>query len=162
MEFWVKNQKFVIQGEDTGRVFQESIHSIVWLASNSVKFCFMPILGGPIEALLTETTQDQCNQLEALLKRYQQVFQTPITLPPSRTHDHQISLEPGSGLDSVRPYWYPHVQKNEIERAVKEMLTTGIIRPSFNPFSSPVLLVKKKDGSWRFCVDCRALNRVTI
>lgn len=71
MEFRVKGQKFFIQGEDTGKVFQESIHSIVRLASNSVKFCVMPISRGPTEALLTETTQDPCNKLEALLKRHQ-------------------------------------------------------------------------------------------
>ena len=145
-----------------GKVIPESAHSIAWLASNGMRFYIMPMSRETTNALALEATSDQRSELDALFKQYQQVFDTPKTLPPLRTHDHRIPLEPRSGPVSVRPYRYPHIQKNEIERAVKEMLATGIIRPSFSPFSSPVLLVKKKDGSWRFCVDYRALNRVTV
>lgn len=61
---------------------------------------------------------------------------------------------------NINLYQYPHFQKNEIERLTSEMLQqAGLIRQSISP---PVMLVKKKDGSWRFCVDYRALNAVTV
>nr|GEV52537.1 hypothetical protein [Tanacetum cinerariifolium] len=85
----------------------------------------------------------------------------PTCLPPSRSVDHRIHLLPNTKPVNVRSYRYPHYQKGEMEKLVNEMLSQGIIRFSHSPFSSLVLLVKKKDGSYHFCVDYRALNSVT-
>ncbi|XP_073050542.1 transposon Ty3-G Gag-Pol polyprotein isoform X1 [Primulina eburnea] len=101
-------------------------------------------------------------QLSNLLEEFSDIFAEPGGLPPSRSANHKIILEHGANPVVVRPYRYPHAQKDEIERQCADMLAKGLIRPSNSPFSSPVLLVKKSDDTWRFCVDYRALNAKTI
>lgn len=59
---------------------------------------------------------------------------------------------------NITPYKYSLALKDEIEKQLADMLHQGIIKPSVSPYASPVLLVRKKDGSWRFCVDYRHLN----
>jgi hypothetical protein len=63
---------------------------------------------------------------------------------------------------SSRPYRYSLTLKDELERQVNDTLQAGLIQPSTSPFSSHVLLVKKNDGSWRFCIDYRGLNAMTV
>lgn len=101
-------------------------------------------------------------QIQQVLHTFEDVFNEPKTLPPQRDFDHKIPVKVGSEPFTIRPYRYPHIQKTEIKKIVKEMLEAGIIQPSQSPFASPVLLVKKKDGSWRFCVDYRELNKMTV
>ncbi|XP_028055574.1 uncharacterized protein LOC114259749 [Camellia sinensis] len=66
-------------------------------------------------------------ELQQILSYYQDVFKEPHGLPPPRTHDHKIPLKQGSEAVSMRPYRYPHYQKNEIEKLVAEMLNSGVI-----------------------------------
>jgi hypothetical protein len=73
-----------------------------------------------------------------------------------------IHLLPGSAPVVVRAYRYPAIQKDEIERQCATMLKEGLIRRSNSEFSSHVLLVKKQEGTWRFCIDFRALNEHTV
>ncbi|KAF5476973.1 hypothetical protein F2P56_003657 [Juglans regia] len=109
-----------------------------------------------------EKTADLKEDVQQVLTKFPQVFEVPRGLPPSRPQDHRIPLKEGTQPMTARPYRYPHYQKSEIEKIVVELLESGVIRPSTSPFSSPVLLVRKADGSWRMCVDYRALNQVTI
>jgi len=107
-------------------------------------------------------TVGQAGLLALLLAEFTVVFDTPKHLPPSRRLDHRIHLLPATTPIAVCPYRYPQLLKDEIERQCEEMLRLGIIRPSTSAFSSPVLLVRKKDGTWRFCIDFRTLNAKTV
>nr|XP_027071642.1 uncharacterized protein LOC113696426 [Coffea arabica] len=117
-------------------------------------------------ALETEATKGSEDQLPdsigRILQQHSEVFSTPKGLPPERELDHQINLKPGAEPFKLKPYRYPHSHKAEIEKQVAEMLTNGIIMHSTSPFASPVLLVKKKDNSWRLCIDYRKLNELTV
>ncbi|WOH05166.1 hypothetical protein DCAR_0624580 [Daucus carota subsp. sativus] len=121
-----------------------------------------------VSATIEGTGQQQADEAEVpeeirvLLNKFPEVFSIPTTLPPIRNVDHEIPLQQDAQPFKLKPYRYPHSQKTEIENQVQEMLRSGIIKPSNSPFASPVILVRKKDNSWRFCVDYRHLNKITI
>ena len=87
----------------------------------------------------------------------------PKELPPTRGEDdHKIELIPGSSPPNRPPYRVSYAQQEEILTQVNELVEKGLVRPSSSPFCSPVFLVQKKDGSYRMCIDYRALNKQTI
>ncbi|MCO5552192.1 hypothetical protein L7F22_005704 [Adiantum nelumboides] len=104
-------------------------------------------------------------ELSKFLNQFQDVFidDIPGELPPKRgDDDHAIELIPGSSPPNKPPYRVSQAQQEEIMGQVNELVEKGMVRPSSSPFCSPVLLVYKKDGTYRMCVDYRALNKITI
>ena len=102
--------------------------------------------------------------MQSLLKEYEDVFTSdlPIGLPPTRAITHGIDVMPGSKPISKPPYRMSAREASEVEKQLGEYIQRGFIRPSISPWASPILLVKKKDGSMRMCIDYRGLNAVTI
>jgi hypothetical protein len=128
--------------------FWHQDHQVVWRGSSTGS-----------DALLHACTSK--NLLERLLAQFADVFSEPQGLPP-RSRDHRIHLLPKAAPVAVRPYQYLTLQKDELERQCKSMEALGLIRRSSPAYSSSVLLVKKRDATWRFCVDYCALNDLTV
>ena len=76
--------------------------------------------------------------------------------------EHQIDLISRATLPNHPAYITNPEETKEIQRKVQALLDKGYVHESLNPCSVPVILVPKKDGSWRMCVDCRAINNITV
>lgn len=96
---------------------------------------------------LDESRSVEPQLLHQILSEHETISNMPQELPLVHGHEHSIVLEEGHPSISVCPYHYPHAKKDEIEQLIKEMLAVGIIQVSNSPYSSHVLLVKKKDIS---------------
>ena len=98
-----------------------------------------------------------------VVEEYADVFLDEIPeLPPSRDVDFTIDLILGAGPVSMAPYRMAPAELSKLKKQIKDLLEKKFIRPSASPWGAPVLLVKKKDGSSRLCVDYRQLNKLTI
>nr|GFA41311.1 putative reverse transcriptase domain-containing protein [Tanacetum cinerariifolium] len=83
-------------------------------------------------------------------------------LPPARQVDFQINLVPGAAPVARAPYRLAPAKMQQLSTQLQELSDKGFIRPSSPPWGAPVLFVKKKDGSFRMCIDCRELNKLTV
>ncbi|WVZ64557.1 LOW QUALITY PROTEIN: hypothetical protein U9M48_014055 [Paspalum notatum var. saurae] len=99
-----------------------------------------------------------------LLQEFKNVFpaEIPPGLPPLRGIEHQIDLIPGATLPNRAAYRTNPEEAKEIQRQVQELLDHGYVRESLSPCAVSVILDPKKNGTWRMCVDCRAINNIII
>uniref|UniRef100_A0A2N9HC89 RNA-directed DNA polymerase n=1 Tax=Fagus sylvatica TaxID=28930 RepID=A0A2N9HC89_FAGSY len=113
---------------------------------------------------LDETNQSLPSLAVSLLQEFEHVFpkEMPNELPPIRGIEHQIDFVPGAAIPNRPAYRSNPEETKELQRQVEDLMSKGYVRESMSPCAVPVLLVPKKDGTWRMCVDCRAINNITV
>lgn len=104
------------------------------------------------------------SSLNKLMQEFQDVFpdDLPRELPPLRGIEHAIDLIPGTPLPNKPAYRCNPTESQELQRQIEELIQRGFVRESMSPCAVPALLVPKKDGTWRMCIDSRAVNNITV
>ncbi|GKC16715.1 putative reverse transcriptase domain-containing protein, partial [Tanacetum coccineum] len=98
-----------------------------------------------------------------IVRDFPEVFPEDLPgLPPTRPVEFHIDLIPGAAPVARAPYRLAPSKMKELSEQLQELSDKGFIRPSSSPWGAPVLFVKKKDGSFRMCIDYRELNKLTV
>nr|GEW94109.1 hypothetical protein [Tanacetum cinerariifolium] len=155
MKFNHKGRQLVLRGMDN-----TYIH---WMQCNEgmlkqAELSSMDLCVYPVQLCQMENVRSVSVEVEQDLTQFDEVFEVPKDLSPKRSHDHQIPSMPNTPPINMRPYRYPPNQKDAIEGMVKEFMDSGVIRASLSPFSSHIVMVKKKDDTWRMCIDYKQLK----
>ncbi|MCO5553671.1 hypothetical protein L7F22_007197 [Adiantum nelumboides] len=168
ISFKFREKNMYIDAQESGNTiplvhthaFDSSIKSSIFVCMIFVKYSLSDVN----KTQVNESGSQEDLELSKFLNQFQDVFinDIPGEIPPKRgDDDHAIELIQGSSPPNKPPYRVSQAQQEEIMRKVNELVEKGIVRPSSSSFCSPILLVHKKDGTYRMCVDYRALNKIT-
>jgi hypothetical protein len=100
--------------------------------------------------------------MDKVVEEYEDIFTSSAGVPLHCRVKHPIDLTPDAPLPNGPIYRRYVLENDKIKRQIQELLQKGHIRPSSSPCGSPIVLVQKKDGTWRLCIDYRAPNKITV
>jgi Reverse transcriptase (RNA-dependent DNA polymerase) len=144
----LKESNFILSKSEFVEIFEES----------QIAFAFM------VKEVKKEKNPKIPEPLVSLLEQFQNLVPDEISagLPPMRSVQHCIDLVSGAVLPNKAAYRMNPTENIELQRQVDELLSKSLVRESMSHCVVPALLVPKKDGSFRMCVDSRAINKITI
>ncbi|GJU83340.1 putative reverse transcriptase domain-containing protein [Tanacetum coccineum] len=154
------NETLIVHGDESNQGHEARLHIISYSKTQEYMLKGCPIF---LAHVTTNEIEDKSEK-----KRLEDV---PIVrdfpedlpgLPPTRQVEFQIDLVPGAAPVARAPYRLAPSEMKELSEQLKELSDKGFIRPSSSPWGAPVLFVKKKDGSFRMCIDYRELNKLTV
>ncbi|GJS73249.1 reverse transcriptase domain-containing protein [Tanacetum coccineum] len=157
------NDMLIVQGERSGVKNESRLEVISSIRTQGYidKGCQVFL----VQMMKKEETEASEKRIEdvPVVRDFPKVFPEDLPgLPPTRQVEFHIELIPGTAPVARAPYRLAPAEMKELAEQLKELSDKGFIRPSSSPWGAPILFVKKKDGSFRMCIDYRELNKLTV
>ncbi|GJY53446.1 putative reverse transcriptase domain-containing protein [Tanacetum coccineum] len=159
-----RNETLIIHGDGSNQGNVTRLNIISCTKTQKYMQKGFPIFLAHVTAKEVEDKSEK-KRLEGvpIVRDFPEVFPEDLPgLPPTRQVEFQIDLVPGAAPVARAPYRLAPSKMKELSEQLKELSDKGFIRPSSSPWGAPVLFVKKKDGSFRMCIDYRELNKLTV
>ncbi|GJT98169.1 putative reverse transcriptase domain-containing protein [Tanacetum coccineum] len=158
------NETLIVHGDGSNQGHEARLHIISYTKTQEYMLKGCPVFLANVNTKETEDKSEK-KRLEdiPIVQDFPDVFPEDLSgLPPTRQVEFQIDLIPGAAPVARAPYRLAPSEMKELSEQLKELSDKGFIRPSSSPWGAPVLFVKKKDGSFRMCIDYRELNKLMV
>ncbi|GJV02205.1 putative reverse transcriptase domain-containing protein [Tanacetum coccineum] len=158
------NEILIIHGDGSNRGNETRLNIISCTKTQKYLLKGCPIFLAHVTTKKAEDKSEE-KRLEdvPIVRDFPDVFPEDLPgLPPTRQVEFQIDLVPGAAPVARAPYRLAPSEMKELSEQLQELSDKGFIRPSSSPWGAPVLFVKKKDGSFRMCIDYQELNKLTV
>ncbi|GJT49449.1 putative reverse transcriptase domain-containing protein [Tanacetum coccineum] len=158
------NETLIVHGDGRNQGHEAHLHIISYSKTQEYMLKGCPVF---LAHVTTKEVEDKSEKKRLedvpIVRDFPEVFPEDLPgLPPTRQVEFQIDLIPGAAPVARAPYRLAPSEMKELSEQLKELSDKGFIRPSSSPWGAPVLFVKKKDGSFRMCIDYRELNKLTV